>query len=130
MAAIVRPGEPPPSDAPGARFGLGVDVVRESSRQEGDNLQRRVVGGQPVRAAVPIEDLALVRRPLNPELRDPAVADLPSGSSACSRKTRASKRCPLSVPLTHVPAPEARSSARVMFVSRLRVFCVPRSSAV
>ena len=38
-----------------------------------------VVGGRYVGPAIPIEDLLLVRHPLNPELRDAAVADFPIG---------------------------------------------------
>ena len=88
-------------------------MVRQPAREEIDDLQRRIIDGHLVWPAVPIEDLALVRDPLNPELRDAAVADLPLRAVGMLGKTRASKRWPQSVSQTQVPLPAAR---RVVFV--------------
>jgi len=65
-----------------AQAGIGVAVTEDDIPEPPDEAITKpgdliILGSQPVRAAVPVEDLALIGQSLNPELRDAAIADFP-----------------------------------------------------
>jgi hypothetical protein len=98
---------------------FGVNVFGQARTKEIDNRPRNRVGCSHVGATVPIEDLPAVGQPLDPKLRDAAVADFPFRVVDVLGEDQGVEAVARNRPADQVPAPEDRREILLMCRSSL-----------